>query len=82
VETFWKDWNYEFSYTDFFILKEEGCPFNSDLTLPLVNSTYEILCAVLTQDREDNEIFKIIEYTHSKLQEKSHTKRKNSFRFH
>ena len=68
--TFWKEWNYEFSYTDFLSLKEKGCLFKSDLTLPLVNPTYEILCAVLTQGREDKEIVKIIEYTHSKLQNK------------
>jgi len=81
VITFCKDWNYEFSYTDFLSLKEKECRFNSDLTLPLVISTYEILCAVLTQGREDNKIVEIIEYTHSRLQDTCHTKRKNLFRF-
>jgi hypothetical protein len=61
--TFWKDWNYEFSYTDFLSLKKNGCRFNSDFTLPLGNPAYEILCAVLTQGKEGNEIVEMMEYT-------------------
>ena len=70
-----------FSYTDFTSLKEKECRFNSDLTLPFVNSTYEILCAVLTEGGEDNEIVETIEYTHCRLQDNCHAKRKNLFRF-